>query len=52
MHDLSFKKCIQEEKEDARFNKALRELRGDEDDEFAWVKDDDLGIDLNELFSE
>lgn len=53
MPDLTFKKRIQEEKEDARFEKALKELRGDDENtDMSWITDDDLRVDLNELFSE
>lgn len=53
MADTTFKKRIQEEREDERFEKALRELRGsDENTDLDWITDEDLKVDLNELFSE
>jgi len=55
MSDTTFKKMIQKEREDERFEKALKDFRGDEDD-LDWLTDDDLkiglNVDLNELFSE
>jgi len=52
MADLYFKKKIQEEKEDERFEDSLKILGRDEESNHDWVTDDDLKVDLNELFSE
>lgn len=52
MLDLSFKQRQQEKKSDIKFEEALSNL-GRSEDEFDWIVDEnDLTVDLNELFAE
>ena len=52
MADLTFKQRQQEKKSDDKFKEALRDLGRDEED-IEWIVDEnDLNVDLNELFAE
>lgn len=48
--DYSFKEELQQSNDDERFEKALIKLSGDVEEERWGISDDDLDVDLNELF--